>query len=118
MKKSLLNFIMSFLITFIPMLLLVLIFTFLNYQQIIEYKLTMIIIYTLSSLFYFFFTLLLSKKEKSHGFIRGLIITSVYILLFLIIVQEKNILNSLFLIIKSVALMLGSILGVNLVKEN
>ncbi len=118
MKKTLLNFIISFLISFIPLFLSVVLLSFLNYKQIINYKTCKILVATMSSIFYFLFTLILSKKEKSHGFLRGLVITIIYILLFLIIINEKSTLNILLLAIKSVALMLGSILGVNLVKEN
>ncbi len=118
MKKSLLNFIMSFLLIFIPSILIVLLVTYLNNINVINYKTSNIIIYTLSSISFFFFGLLLSIKEKSHGFIRGLILTLIYILVFFIVAKKKEVFNILFLVVRSIALMLGSILGVNFIKNN
>ncbi len=118
MKKTLINFIMSFLLVFIPSMLLVLLITFLNYQQIINFNLSKIIIYTLSSISFFLFSLILSIKEKSHGLIRGLILSTIYLLLFFIITKDKSFYNILFLILRMFSLILGSVLGVNFIKTN
>lgn len=117
MKKTLLNFIMSFILTFIPLLLITVLITYLNFKQIITYRTSKIIIYTISSVCFFSFGLIFTKKEKSHGLLHGLILITIYTLLFLILKKEKNTLNILLLIIRDFSLVIGSILGVNLNKE-
>lgn len=117
MKKTLLNFSISILITFIPGLLLVLLFTFLTQQNIIALNYNNIIIYTLSSICFLVFSFIFALKEKSHGLLHGLILSLIYILLFLIIVKEKDLLEIVFLIVRSLCLIIGSLLGVNLAKN-
>lgn len=118
MKKTLINFSISFLIIFILSVFLILLISLLTINNILPYSIGEQIIYSASVLFFFTFAFLFSKKQKRHGFLRGAFLGILYFLLAITLSSRYHVGTPIFLqISKSVSLLFGSVVGVNFARD-
>ena len=118
MKKTLINFSISFGFIFILSLIFIALISVLTMNHIIPYTLGEQINYSLSVLLFFFFAFIFAHKQKRHGLIHGLILGTIYFLLTILISNTLHIGTPIILeLSKTFALIFGSVLGVNFVKE-
>ena len=115
--KSLKKIIKSIIITLIIFFSLTLIITILNYFNILSMKLVNILSYIVPFISYFTGGYLLGKKSQSKGFLEGLKLGIVYILILLLInillFKEFNASTLISYIIVLTSCIFGSILGIN-----
>ena len=117
MKKKFLKFIMPLLIFIITGLVITFLVSYLDYKEIIKPLTSNIILYSSSAILFFLFSFYLGMKAKKRGLLIGITLLLIY---FLFNVTFKGITslfvlsNLLLFITKSLALIFGSVLGVNL----
>ncbi len=121
MKKKLLTFSMSIFSFLLIGIVITLVFSFLDYKDIISPLTSNIIISVISSLLYFIFAVYTGYKSKKRGLLIGISLFFLYFLISFIIkglstfTSLSNLLN---FILKSILLISGSIIGVNLSNRN
>lgn len=110
------------LFAFISLLILTFVFTFFNYINFINGTLFNIIKILIPFISLFIGSFLIGKQEKEKGYLNGLIIGIVFIILLLIInLIFKNEVSILYLIINLIYIMIsiiGGIIGVNINKSS
>ncbi len=115
MKKTLLNFSISLLLLLIPTFLIILLITFLTTSYNLPYMYGKIIVQIASIVLLFLFAFIFAKKQKNHGIFHGLLLVGLYLLVSLLIIKYES--NYLLIASKCLALLFGSIIGVNFSKN-
>ncbi len=115
MKRTLINFIISILITFIPTIIFILTVTLLSYNQIINNNNLSIITAIGSIIAFFILSFIFSLKQKNHGLLHGIVLSLIYIVILVIFHQYNS--NLYIQVARIGALLLGSIIGVNLTHQ-
>ncbi len=120
MKKKLLTFSMSIFVFLFIGIIITLIFSFLDYKDIINPLTSNIIIGAISSLLYFIFALYTGFKSKKRGLLIGIALFLTYFFISFIIkglstfTALSNLMN---FIIRSLLLISGSVIGVNIANK-
>ena len=119
MRKTLFNYSITFLIIVISTLLFSLIITSLYFNNIIGIKLYQILTNVISGIIFLLSGLFLGMKETNKGLLKGLIFSSLYLSIallinFAIIKDTLTMQSVLNLVIRFILFPIGSIIGVNL----
>ncbi len=114
MKKTLKNLLISFSFILVLSIVLSLIFTIIRFNSNITNKIVLTINLIFSSLFFLLGAIINGKLNKKRGIINGLIMTSFY--LFIILILKMFNINLFFIniLIKSTLIIIGNIIGVNI----
>lgn len=119
MKKTLFNFSMSLIITILLGIIISLVLALLKNNDVIENNIAEICITSLSIIVFFIFGFVFSFKQKKRGIINGLFLILLYFIVYFIVNSFSENTTPLYLTIsRPVAIMLGSIFGVNLTKSD
>lgn len=121
MKKKLLNFSMSLITFFLIGIVITLLVSFLDYKEIIKPITSNVIISITSSILFFIFSFYSGYKIKKRGLLIGISLFLMYFVVNLILKGVTSFINPINLIkfiIKSLLLISGSIIGVNIANKN
>ena len=119
MKKSIFNFSMSLIITILLGIIISLILAILKKNNIINSNICEICIISLSIIAFFILGFIFSFKQKKRGLLNGLVLIALYFIIYFIVnsLMEKT--TPIYLTIcRPVAIMFGSLFGVNLSPKN
>lgn len=114
MKLYLKNFFKSFLLLLISLIIFSLIIVLIRFNSKIEYKTIRIISLIGSSILFLLASILNGKLNKKRGLINGIIMTSIYLFIVLIFSLFNQTILVSSIIIKSILIIFGNIVGVNL----
>lgn len=114
MKLYLKNFLKSFLLLLISLIIFSLIIVLIRFNSQIEYKTIRIISLIGSSILFLLASILNGKLNKKRGLINGIIMTSIYLFIVLIFSLFNQTILVSSIIIKSILIIIGNIVGVNL----
>lgn len=118
MKHKLINFSISLLSVIILGFLLILVITLLSNASIINHDMNDNIILVISFVLFFAFGFIFAFKEKKRGLLNGLLLVILYLIIaysFLSLRKEEiDLSKNLIIVGRSLLLLSGSVLGVNL----
>ena len=119
MKKTLLNLSISIISSILCSIIIAFILSLLKVNNVLNSQSVDVIINVLTVIMFFVMGLLFSILQKKRGLLNALLITLVYLFIFFITqtLFPKDI-NYLTLIFRIVAIIFGSIFGVNLISKN
>ena len=119
MKQTLSNFSISLFISILLGIISSLVLAILKSNNAIDANMSNICINVLSIVVFFVFGFIFSIKQRKKGLLNGLILTCMYLLVYFIIIQFSETTTPTYLTIsRIVAIMLGSLFGVNLVNKD
>lgn len=119
MKKTLFNFSISLIITILLGIIISLILAILKNNNSLSSNAADICITSLSIVIFFILGFIFSLKQRKRGLLNGLILTILYLIVYFIINSFMEKTTPIYLTIsRIVAIMLGSLFGVNLVSKN
>ena len=119
MKKTLLNLSISIISSLLCSIIIAFILSLLKVNNVLNSQSVDVIINVLTVIMFFVMGLLFSILQKKRGLLNALLITLVYLFIFFITqtLFPKDI-NYLTLIFRILAIIFGSIFGVNLISKN
>ena len=119
MKKTLLNLSISIISSILCSIIIAFILSLLKVNNVLNSQSVDVIINVLTVIMFFVMGLLFSILQKKRGLLNALLITLVYLFIFFITqtLFPKDI-NYLTLIFRILAIIFGSIFGVNLISKN
>ena len=116
MKKSIFNFSMSLIITILLGIIISLILAILKKNNIINSNICII---SLSIIVFFILGFIFSFKQKKRGLLNGLVLIALYFIIYFIVNSLMENTTPIYLTIcRPVAIMFGSLFGVNLSPKN
>lgn len=119
MKQTLSNFSISFFISILLGIICSLVLAILKSNNAIDANISNICINVLSILVFFVFGFIFSIKQRKRGLLNGLILISIYLLIYFIFIQFSESTTPIYLTISRIAaIMFGSLFGVNLVSKD
>ena len=119
MKQTLSNFSISLFISILLGIISSLVLAILKSNNAIDANMSNICINVLSIVVFFVFGFIFSIKQRKKGLLNGLILTCMYLLFYFIIIKFSETTTPTYLTIsRIVAIMLGSLFGVNLVNKD
>ena len=119
MKKSIFNFSMSLIITILLGIIISLILAILKKNNIINSNICEICIISLSIIVFFILGFIFSFKQKKRGLLNGLVLIALYFIIYFIVNSLMENTTPIHLTIcRPVAIMFGSLFGVNLSPKN
>ena len=119
MKKTLFNFSISLIITILLGIIISLILDILKNNNSLSNNAADICITSLSIVIFFILGFIFSLKQRKRGLLNGLILIVLYLVVYFIINSFAEKTTPVYLTIsRIVAIMLGSLFGVNLVSRN
>ncbi len=122
MKKKLINFSISLLSAIILGFVMMVIVTLLSRNNIINQQVNDNIVLVISFILFFAFGFFFAFKEKKRGFLNGLLLVLLYLILaygyLRISNQEVTFSKTMTIVGRSLLLLSGSVLGVNLASRN
>lgn len=119
MKKSIFNFSMSLIITILLGIIISLILAILKKNNIINSNICEICIISLSIIVFFILGFIFSFKQKKRGLLNGLVLIALYFIIYFIVNSLMENTTPIYLTIcRPVAIMFGSLFGVNLSSKN
>ena len=108
------NYLKTFLFLLISLIIFSFIIVIIRFNSQIEYKTIRIISLISSSLLFLLASIFNGKLNKKRGLINGIIMTSIYLLIVLIFSLFNQTILISSIIIKSILIIIGNIIGVNL----
>ena len=114
MMQIIKNYLKSFLFLIISLLIFSLVIVIIRFNTQIEYKTIKILSLIGSSILFLFSSIINGKLNKKRGLINGIIMTSIYLLIVLLFVLFNQTVIISSIIIKSIIIIIGNIIGVNL----
>ena len=114
MKLYFKNYLKTFLFLLISLIIFSFIIVIIRFNSQIEYKTIRIISLISSSLLFLLASIFNGKLNKKRGLINGIIMTSIYLLIVLIFSLFNQTILISSIIIKSILIIIGNIIGVNL----